>query len=137
MAGLDPRLVAAVPDFAIESGRQGTIHLLDQDQPPTGIVAASDALALGAMHTMRSRGLRIPDDVALVGNDDIDIAAVIRPALTTVSLPVREAGVQAVAMLQQLIVGHTPEPSRLVLGVDLVVRESCGCHTSPGPAEPR
>jgi DNA-binding LacI/PurR family transcriptional regulator len=132
LAGLDPLVATVVPDFSIDSGRQGTIHLLDQDQPPTGIVAASDELALGAMYAITSRGLRIPEDVALVGNDDINMAAVIRPALTTVSLPVREAGVQAVTMLPQLIVGDTPEPSRLVLGVDLVVRESCGCAHQEG-----
>lgn len=120
-------LVAGVEDFAIESGYRAAIRLLDHSEPPTGIVVASDALALGAMHAITSRGLRIPEDVALIGNDGIDIGAIVRPSLTTVALPVREAGVEAVAMLQRLIAGERPHPARVVLGVDLVVRETCGC----------
>lgn len=128
-AGLppDPRLVASLPDFTIEAGYQGAIHLLDQPDPPTGIVAASDALALGAMHAISSRGLHIPNDIALVGNDDIEMAAMVRPALTTIALPTREAGIRATSMLQQLITGQPPEPSRLVLDTHLIVRETCGC----------
>jgi DNA-binding LacI/PurR family transcriptional regulator len=129
-AGLDvdPRLVASVPDFTIEAGRRGADRLIDLDDRPTGIVAVNDMLALGAMHAAASRGMRIPDDIALIGNDDIDIAAIVRPALTTVALPTRRAGTEAAAMLQRLIAGQPPEPARIVLETRLVTRETCGCQ---------
>lgn len=128
-AGLtvDPQLVASVPDFTIEAGYEGAGRLIDRPDRPTGIVAANDMLALGAMHAIAERGLRIPDDVALVGNDDIDMAAIVRPALTTVELPTRRAGIEAASMLQLLISGQAPDPSRIVLDTSLVKRETCGC----------
>jgi DNA-binding LacI/PurR family transcriptional regulator len=123
----ESQLVAMVADFTIESGHKGAIRLIDRPDSPTAIVAASDALALGAIDAVASRGLRVPEDVAVVGNDDTEIAALIRPSLTTVALPSREAGIHAVTMLQQLTAGLVPEPSRLVLDVRLVARRSCGC----------
>ena len=123
----DPELVVEVPDFEIRSGEAGANRLLDLPNPPSAIAASSDALALGAFHAINSRGLRIPQDVALVGNDDIDMAAIIRPALTTVSLPVAEAGRLSVSMLEELANGAEPDPSRIVLETELVVRETCGC----------
>lgn len=134
-AGLaaDSALVTQVPDFTVEAGYQGTIRLFELPDPPTAIVAANDTLALGAMHAIASLGLHIPDDVALVGNDNIGMAAVMRPALTTVALPAGEAGIRAATMLQQLIAGRSPEQSRLTLRTHLVVRETCGCPTNSTP----
>jgi DNA-binding LacI/PurR family transcriptional regulator len=123
----DPGLIAKSVDFSIEAGHQAAIQLLDQPDPPTGIVAATDFLAIGAMHACTSLGLDIPGDIALVGIDDIDMAAIVRPALTTVALPAQEAGIRAATMLQELIAGQTPEPSHLVLDTHLIIRESCGC----------
>jgi DNA-binding LacI/PurR family transcriptional regulator len=130
---VDPELVVEVPDFEIRSGETAANRLLEMANPPTAIAAASDYLALGAFHAITARGLAIPDDVALVGNDDIEMAAIIRPALTTVSLPVEDAGRLAVAMLEDLIAGVQPRPSRVILDTELVVRETCGCSpTRPG-----
>ena len=123
----DPELVSVVPDFLIPSGEAGAHHLLDLAQPPRAIAASSDSLALGAFHAITSRGLRVPEDIALVGNDDIEMASVIRPGLTTVSLPTEEAGRQAVALLEEMISGTQPERSQIVLETNLVIRSSCGC----------
>lgn len=123
----EPNLVAIAPDFEIASGELGAHRLLDLADPPPAIAATSDSLAFGAFHAITSRGLRVPEDVALVGNDNVDMAAVIRPALTTVALPVEEAGRRAVAMLWELMAGQQPDPPTVVLDVELVVRESCGC----------
>lgn len=132
-AGLtpDPRLVALLSDFTLEAGHRGTIDLLEQVDPPTGIIAANDTLALGAMHAIASRGLHIPNDIAVVGNDNIDMAAIIRPALSTVDLPTREAGIQAATMLRQLITGQAADPSRQVLDTHFIPRETCGCAQPP------
>ncbi len=126
---LDPELVIVVPDFEIRSGEAGANRLLDLADPPTAIAAASDGLALGAFHAITSRELRIPQDIALVGNDNIDMAAIIRPALTTVSLPTAEAGRLAVTMLEEIVDGVQPDPSRVLLQTELMVRESCGCSS--------
>ncbi len=124
---LDPELIVEVPDFEIRSGEAGANRLLDLANPPTAIGAATDNLALGAFHAITSRGLRIPQDIALVGNDNIEMTAIIRPALTTVSLPTAEAGRLAVTMLGETIGGVQPDPARVVLDTELVVRETCGC----------
>jgi len=121
------RLVAEVPDFEIRSGEVAANRLLDLPNPPTAIAASSDLLAFGAFHAITSRGLRIPDQVALVGNDDNEMAAIIRPALTTVSLPVAEAGKQAISMLEDMMAGGSPSPPQIVLDTELVIRETCGC----------
>ncbi len=125
---LENELVIEVPNFQIRSGETAASRLLDLPNPPTAIAAASDDLALGAFHAITSRGLGIPDQVALVGNDDIEMAAIIRPALTTVALPVAEAGRRAVAMLEDIIAGVSPDPSRVVLDTELIIRETCGCE---------
>lgn len=122
-----PELVAEVPDFEIRSGEVAANRLLDLPNPPTAIAASSDPLAFGAFHAITSRGLRIPDQVALVGNDDIEMAAIIRPALTTVSLPVAEAGKRAISMLEDMMAGGSPSPPQIVLDTELVIRETCGC----------
>lgn len=128
-AGLSLRddLLAVAPTFEMASGRPATERLLAHPVRPSAISAANDALAIGAHSAITSRGLRIPEDVALIGNDDSEMAAIVRPALTSVALPVGEAGRRAVAMLNQITLGGFPDPATVVLDVDLVTRESCGC----------
>lgn len=128
-AGLepDPDLTVTVPRYDIASGTAGADRLLQMPNPPTAIAAATDALAIGAFHAITSAGLRLPDDIALTGNDGIEMAAIIRPALTTVSLPIRQAGQLAFEKLQQVIGGEPADATPLLLDVKLVVRETCGC----------
>lgn len=136
-SGLQPDrgLVAAGADFAMETGRELTEYLLDQEEPPTGIVAASDRLALGAMRAVVARRLEIPDDIALISIDDSEMAGNVRPPLSSVALPGYEAGVRAAGLLHELILGRSPA-SPIVLESSLVVRQSCGCTPDPsGPVE--
>ncbi len=135
-AGLavDAQLVVPVADFTIEAGFEGARRLIDLPDCPTGVVAANDMLALGAAHAIAERGLRIPEDIALIGNDDIDLAAIVRPALSTVALPARRAGVTAASMLQLLIAGQSPDPDHVVLDTSLVRRETCGCDDWQPPS---
>lgn len=128
-AGLerDEDLIGITADFTMEEGRQAAEHFLDMQQPPTAIAAAADSLALGAYHTITSKGLDIPNDIALVGADGSELGAIIRPALTTVSLPVREAGHRAFTTLAEI--GESGESPSTLLGVELTVRDSCGHHS--------
>jgi LacI family transcriptional regulator len=122
----DDSLVIEAQGFDMKAAAAACEQLLALTDPPTAIAATTDTLAIGVFHALTSRGLSVPDDVALIGNDDIDMASIIRPTLSTVAVPAREAGRLAVERLQRLIDGESPEEP-LVLDVELVARESCGC----------
>jgi len=99
---------------------------------PTGVLAMSDAMAIGAMRAARQLGLRIPDDVSVVGFDDIDLAALVDPALTTVHQPIRQKGIDAVRLLlEEMDPRATNLPEHLRLETRLIVRGSTG----PAPRE--
>ncbi len=112
--------------FREESGQVAMDRLLALDDPPTAVFAASDAIALGALVSLRRQGLRVPDDVALVGFDDIPLAAYVNPPLTTVRLPARQLGEEAARLLIALVEGRPVETTEILLETTLIVRESCG-----------
>jgi len=124
---VDPALVAGMMEFRFASGREGAHRLLALSQPPTAIFAIADTLALGAMSAIQEAGLRIPEDIALVGFNDIPVAALLHPPLTTVTGYPDRLGFQAMSMLQKLIAGKRPAKRQVVLPTDLVIRQSCGC----------
>jgi signal transduction histidine kinase/DNA-binding LacI/PurR family transcriptional regulator/putative methionine-R-sulfoxide reductase with GAF domain len=126
----DPNLVVA-GDFTPHVGAEAVRLLLDQRKllPGKGfeaLVAANDSMALGALEVLQARGIRVPDDVALVGFDDIDTSKYTIPALTTVRNPFYKLGVKATEMLLARIDGRDV-PECTVLPLDLIVRQSCGC----------
>jgi LacI family transcriptional regulator len=104
---------------------QRTRELLALADPPTAIFAANDVSAFGVMDAVRDLGLRVPDDVSVVGFDDIPDARINTPALTTVRQPMREMGARATRMLLDRIGGDDPEPPRIELPTELVVRDTC------------
>jgi DNA-binding LacI/PurR family transcriptional regulator len=132
---MDSDLVIEVPAFSMEWGYRAAQRLLDKAAPPSAIFGAADVLAIGAMQAIKARGKTIPDDVAVVGYNDIELAALVDPALTTVSAPAYEMGVQAMTTLQQLHSGHPVKPERIVLDTELVIRRSCGCGGTPGVSQ--
>jgi LacI family transcriptional regulator len=113
-------------DFREESGHEAMNSLLDLTQPPTAVFVASDLVTFGAMLAIKQRGLTIPDDVALVGFDDVRLAHYVNPPLTTVRLPAYGLGYRAAMLLTQLIVGEAVEEQEILLQTELVVRQSCG-----------
>jgi DNA-binding LacI/PurR family transcriptional regulator len=123
----DPELTAVVDCFEDTCGQDGADQLLDLTQRPEAIVAAADRLALGAMRAIQGRGLKIPDDIALVGANDIPAAALVTPGLTTISMPAAEMGSRAFIMLEELLSGKKPSRKKVVLDTELVIRRSCGC----------
>lgn len=119
-------------DFTEASGLAGVRSLLPQR--PTAIFAASDAMAIGALKGLRQAGLGVPEDVAVVGFDDVPLAVVMEPALTTVRQPIEELGRKAVEMLLSLLgEGDSPltAPRRIILPTTLVVRASSGGERQP------
>jgi LacI family transcriptional regulator, repressor for deo operon, udp, cdd, tsx, nupC, and nupG len=113
-------------DFSFESGYNVTLKLLALEKPPTAIFAANDAMAIGAIKAVRHRGGRVPDDVAVVGFDDIQMASIFEPSVTTIAQPMFDIGKQAMKLLLQLIDGEEVERRQFVLPDRLVIRESCG-----------
>lgn len=91
---------------------------------PDAVFATNDAMAVGAIRFLREQGVRVPEDVAVVGFDDAPFAASYKPALTTIAQPIAELGRQAVEMLVKLIEHRPEEPINQVLPSDLIIRES-------------
>jgi len=89
-------------EYTLYNGDTACITLMSGSDQPTAIICGNDVLAAGAMRGVRSLGLRVPEDVSIVGFDDIDLASALEPALTTVHMPHRRMGRAAVRMLQQL-----------------------------------
>ncbi len=110
--------------FVPETGYEAARDLLRLSEPPTAIFAGSDLQAMGVYRALYELGLRVPDDVSVVGFDDIQLAPLLTPALTTIRQPVREMGALATRMLLRLIAEETLESSRVELATSLVVRES-------------
>jgi len=126
---LDPALIL-YGDFHHESGYIQGGRLLELPDPPTAIFAASDQMAYGACEAARERGLRIPQDLSIVGFDDLSVSRWFSPPLTTVRQPLAEMGTLAARMLFRLSRGETLETTRVELATQLVKRES----TAPPPA---
>jgi LacI family transcriptional regulator, galactose operon repressor len=112
-------------DFREESGFLAGERLADLAPPPTAVFAANDAMAIGCLAALRGRGLRVPEDVSLVGFDDIPIARYLTPALTTVQVPIAEIGGRALERLVALIQGGSGIPKQHeVVTPTLAVRAS-------------
>ncbi|MET0135188.1 MAG: LacI family DNA-binding transcriptional regulator [Kibdelosporangium sp.] len=128
-AGLLVRAEHVVPgDFYRPSGAGAMRRLLESGERPTAVFAASDEMAIGALLAAREAGLRVPDDLAIVGFDDIEIASVVDPALTTVAQDKPGFGVAAAEAILAMIGGREAvEP--VILPAKLIVRRSCGTKT--------
>lgn len=114
-------------DFTVAGGTRATEELLRRGEPPTAIFAACDEMAMGAMTTLRLAGLRVPEDISVIGIDDHDLAGAV--GLTTVAQPVTEQGRLAAGMLLDQLCGTFPDDRELapvILPTRLVVRESTG-----------
>ncbi len=118
-------------DSKHESGRRLTRELLDLPDPPTALFTGNNLITLGALETIHGRGLRIPEDVAVVGFDDMYWSISLNPPLTAVSQPGHEIGIRAADMLFQRIAEPDRPCAKLVLKTTLVVRRSCGSRPTP------
>ncbi|QAY64271.1 LacI family transcriptional regulator [Xylanimonas allomyrinae] len=118
-----------VGNFYVEAGYREGRTLLSLPERPTAIFAGSDMQALGVLRAAHELGLVVPDDVSVVGYDDLSLAEWAIPALTTVRQPLAEMGALATSMLMELVEGRTPPTRRINLATELVVRES----TAPPP----
>ena len=123
-AGLEvtPDLVRVAASTDYEAGAQAAGGLLALVDPPTAVFAVSDTLAIGAIKAFRRAGRRVPEDIAVVGFDDLPLSAVFEPALTTIGQPMRELGATAAEILLARLQGQ--RPASRTLAHRLVVRDS-------------
>lgn len=124
----DPSLVVR-GDYLEESGASATEKLLSLHGRPSAVFATSDLMAIGALRTMRSYGLQVPDDISLVGFDDIEPARWVSPMLTTIRQPLRQMGEIGAKKMLKILNGEEPEITRIVLSGELIERES----SAPAP----
>ena len=121
----DPTLVER-GEFDIEHGYQAAKKLLEHPDPPTAIFAGNDLTALGTIYAAQDKGLRVPDDLAIVGYDDREIAQLARPTITTVTLPCFEMGQASAEHLLALIHNEATSNQEIRVRGQLIIRESCG-----------
>ena len=119
----DPRLIYEGTFFQPD-GYAGACVMLDLENPPTAIFASNDSMAMGVMDAVRSRGLRIPEDISIIGFDDVPQAALVRPALTTVRQPLEQMGRVATQMLLGRLKNPEQEINRIELPTELIIRGS-------------
>ncbi len=112
-------------DGRYASGGEAMDELLRRDLGLTAVFAHNDLMAIGALGALRRAGLRAPEDVSIIGFDDILQAAAMAPALTTIAQPVTELGQVSIRLLLDQIAQRTEQPSRVVLPTTLIERESC------------
>jgi LacI family repressor for deo operon, udp, cdd, tsx, nupC, and nupG len=122
-------LTVATGDFSIESGEARAGELLDRPSAPTALFCFNDEMAMGALAAIRRRGLKCPDDISVVGFDDIRFARYLDPPLTTISQPTHEIGRHVVRLLLDILSGDAEDRRDVTLPHQLVIRAS----TAPPP----
>jgi LacI family transcriptional regulator len=127
----DPALVQG-GDYTREGGQAAARQLLSRPDRPTAIFAANDQSAFGVLDVAQELGLRIPEDVSLVGFDNLPEAAQMTPKLTTVDQSIREMGVIATKLLLGILRGDIPGEKLIKVPTNLVIRESCQALASVG-----
>jgi DNA-binding LacI/PurR family transcriptional regulator len=113
-------------EFTVSGGKMQAGRLLALGEPPTAIVAGNDNQAFGVLQALGERGLRAPDDMSVIGFDDVPVATWATPALTTVRQPLAAMGATAFRMLRSDATAGAAEPHHIELATTLVIRDSTG-----------
>jgi LacI family repressor for deo operon, udp, cdd, tsx, nupC, and nupG len=122
--GAEDRLTTVNGDFSIASGVTGAERLLQAKTPPTAIFCFNDEMAMGVIETARRRGLKLPEQLSVVGFDDIRFARHVDPPLTTVAQPMRDIGEGCVRLLLEILRGQAVDPVSVTLPHELTIRGS-------------
>ncbi len=115
-----------VGNYKYESGIEATEYFLQLPERPTAIFAATDEMAIGAIHCLQDAGLKVPEDVSVIGIDNSRMASMVRPLLTTVAQPMYDIGAVSMRLLTKLMKKETVENAKVTLPHELIVRQSVG-----------
>ena len=116
--------LVSVGDIDVKDGYERTRQLFEKGLDFTAIFAYNDIMAFGAMQTIKEKGLRIPEDIGLVGYDDIPFSSLISPSLTTIRLKKQDLGIESVELLLSRINGNRKKIKKVMLRVELQIRET-------------
>jgi LacI family repressor for deo operon, udp, cdd, tsx, nupC, and nupG len=111
-------------DFTLWSGLNASERFTRMEDIPTAIFCMNDEMAIGAIKGLKSKGLRLPQDISITGFDDLEVSRYCDPPLTTVAQPAEKVGEKSAELLFQLIDGQTPSQTEYVLPVEFVIRQS-------------
>ena len=111
-------------DYSVEGGRDAGERLVRLKKRPTAVFASNDLSAFGVMSALQKHGLKVPEDISVVGFDDLSAASQMHPALTTVRQPIEDLGRAAVNTLLAMIAGLHPATTQVTLPTELIVRQS-------------
>lgn len=125
---VDGQKLVFIPELTIEGARKGAGQLLKQAPEITGITCFNDVLAVGALQACADMGRRVPDDIAVVGFDDIPLASLVTPALTTMRVPRYELGKMVMELLFRVMAADGTYEEQLEVQAELVIRDSCGAR---------
>jgi LacI family transcriptional regulator len=118
-------------DFNEASGYDAVKKIMELRPRPTAIFASNDSMAIGALSALRDYGLQVPEDIALVGFDDVPIASYLTPALTSVQVGIQRLGVRAIETLLDAVQNKEEhQKKQVILSTTVSVRESCGCKAT-------
>lgn len=127
--GFDPILVFK-GNYTFGSGEQGVEYFQQLKQKPTAIICANDSMALGAMKMLHQLKIKVPEDISIIGFDDIDVARQLTPSLTTVSVPTDQIAECAFKILRDLIEEKPLDDEHILLNANLITRNTCASITS-------
>ncbi len=112
-------------DYSYESGEAAGDYFVSLPKPPTAIICANDSMAIGAMKVIQEKGLQIPNNISIIGFDDIEVASKVFPTLTTNAAPIGTMAEKAVSMLIDSINGNELDYEHKILPAQLIMRDSC------------
>ncbi len=117
-----------IGNFTPQSGFEIMQKLLSLKKLPTAVFVASDVVAFGAMDAIRKRGMKIPQDIAMVGFDNVNLSKYVDPPLTTVNLPAFDIGENVASLLIDVIEKNEDKNKKIILEAHIIIRKSCGCN---------
>ncbi|MDM5357269.1 LacI family DNA-binding transcriptional regulator [Peribacillus sp. ACCC06369] len=125
---VNQELIQEGGDYSIDSGYDQMMKLLSLEKRPEAVFVFNDEMALGAVKAIQDHGLSVPKDIAVVGFDNLKIASIFHPHITTIDQPKYEIGKKATNLLLTLMKGGTVEKKKFVMKDELIIRESCGAN---------
>lgn len=117
--------IVRMADFSVESAYEQTRELLALRDRPTALLPMSGPTTLGALKAVKASGLRVPEELSIIGFDEFEYAGLLSPSLTTIAQPARVFGTLGIQMLLKLMQGEQPEQKMIVLDPVLIIRDSC------------
>lgn len=113
-----------IGNYRYESGSEVAQYFLGLSERPTAIFAANDEMAIGAIHAIQDAGLRVPDDISVISVDNVRMASMVRPQLTTVAQPMYDIGAVSMRLLTKLMNKETVQEHRVILPHEIIERQS-------------